>query len=131
MVSSCNCNDVIMSHNNNQEFSKPPRRVLIVETDCILEAGIQSLLASRKDLIVRGITQTDVVTLMEAIAAYRPEVIVIDHRLLASHAARLLQDCSLFPELRVIGMSLSDNHLYIFDHKQMLVSQSTDFLSLV
>lgn len=107
------------------------RKVLIVETNCIFDAGLQNLLLSRGDLIVRSIARSELGTLMEVIATYCPDVIVIDDQLLASYATRLLQISRKHPQLRVISMSLSDNHLYIFDQKQMLVSQSKDFLSLV
>lgn len=80
---------------------------------------------------MRSIARSELGTLMEVIATYCPDVIVIDDQLLASYATRLLQISRKHPQLRVISMSLSDNHLYIFDQKQMLVSQSKDFLSLV
>jgi hypothetical protein len=80
---------------------------------------------------VRGIVDSEIDILMEAIETYCPEVIIIEHRLLARYAARLIQVSQHYPDLRVISMSLQNNHLYVIDSKQMLVSQTTDFLSLV
>jgi len=106
------------------------QRVLIVENESLLGAGIEHLLAHEPDLNVVGIARADEAVLLEEIKLSQPDIVILDRATCLTNAMKLLahlQDC---PKLRVIVVSANDNVVQIFDKQQVLVNQTTDLASL-
>jgi len=115
---------------NKTNVDTTMQRILIVENESLLGAGIEHLLAGEADLNVVGIARADEAVLLEKIKLSQPDVVILDEATCLTNAMKLLahlQDC---PKLRVIVVSANDNVVQIFDKQQVLVNQTTDLASL-
>lgn len=92
-------------------------RILLVEDGEIVRMGLQSLFASRPDLVLAGQT-CDGQEALELAGRLRPDIILMDvvlPGLMGFEATRLIVDAD--PEARVLGLSMHVDKRYI---KEML-----------
>ena len=106
------------------------RRVLIVENELLLGAGIEHLLAGETDLDVMGITRVDEVKLLEEIRFSQPEVVILDRATCLINPTKLITRLPDYPCLRVIVISANDNLMQIFERQQVLVTHVHGLASL-
>ncbi len=106
-------------------------RVLIVENQLLLGAGVQSLLTGEADLEVIGISPVNQAELVQEIRRFRPDVVVIDKVTHLADANKLVAFLKTHPKLRVVVVSASDNMVCVYNKQQVLVSQATDLIHLI
>lgn len=107
------------------------QRVLIVESELLLGAGVESILAGHTGLDVAGISPCDQAVLVEEIRVFRPDIVVMDvvtRFASATNLLALLEDC---PKLRVLVMSVDDNRICVYDKREVLVTQVRDLLDII
>ena len=115
---------------NKTNVDTTMQRVLIVENELLLGAGIEHLLAGEADLNVRGIARADEAVLLEEIKLSQPDVVILDEATCLTDPMKLLAHLQDHPRLRVIVVSANDNVVQIFDKQQVLVNQTSDLASL-
>lgn len=107
------------------------KKVLVVESTCLLDASMESLLSVRNDLQVCAVAYQSVDCLLFEISQFHPDVIIIDDKLLQEVISALLFELLKYPNLRLIGANPENNRLHIYEKKQVLMEESTDFLAVV
>lgn len=104
-------------------------RVLVVENQRLLGAGIEILLSREAGLQVIGVTPEDEVALRQAISRSQPDVVVLDEATTDSTRLwALLQD---HPELRVVVVSADDGLVRTYEKRQVIVTRAADLTALV
>lgn len=111
--------------------SVPLKRVLVIETEALLSAGLVCLMKAQEGLEVHTVEFQNVSALVEVIQSLNPDVIVIDANFLADNVYDFLPIWVEFPKVRVVSMSLNDNNLQVYDKRSLQVKQSKDFFSAI
>ena len=107
------------------------RRVLIVENQTLLGAGVHSLLGDETGLEIRGISPHDQTELIQDVRCFQPDIVIMDkvsHLIAPLNLMAALENHS---QLQVIVVSADDNQVCIYDKRQLLVRQAADFLDMI
>lgn len=107
------------------------QRVLIVQNDLLLGAGVESLLGCQPDFTVIGVSFSDEIALMTQIKQLQPHIIVLDKATPLNTSLKLLADLLDHPKWRVVVVSANDNLVVVYDKQQVLATQATDLVSLI
>jgi DNA-binding NarL/FixJ family response regulator len=107
------------------------KRVLVFQSDQLLLAGVESLLAREMDMNVSTITLSDGNQLISEIEQFEPEVVVMDENLVLSRFSLILDLFRGFPELRVMVVDDKENLLHIYDKHEVTVRQGKDLVSAI
>jgi len=87
-------------------------KVLIVDDHPIVRQGLAQLINQEKTLTVCG-EASDMVTALQFVKEYQPEVAVIDIALGQDSGLRLIEElCQLYPDLLMLALSMHDETLY-------------------
>ncbi|RME44236.1 MAG: hypothetical protein D6796_12055 [Caldilineae bacterium] len=108
-----------------------PRRVLLVEYNRLLGAGITSILAGEKDLLITGVSPTGRHTFFQAISAHQPDVLVLDEAIPWLDNAGILSLLKTYPRLQLILVSATSNWLKVYRKEQILLKQAADLKELL
>ena len=106
-------------------------RVLIVENQLLLGAGLQNLLSGETDLDVIGISPRNQLELVQKIRQIQPDVVFLDKDSRLTDATDLLTFLENFSKLRVIVLNANDNLACIYIKKQTLVTPTARLISIV
>jgi DNA-binding NarL/FixJ family response regulator len=115
----------------NQARATNVRRVLIVENQTLLGAGVHSLLGDETGLEIRGISPHDQTELIQDVRCFQPDIVIMDkvgHLIAPLNLLAALENHS---QLQVIVVSADDNQVCIYDKRQLLVRQAADFLDMI
>jgi DNA-binding NarL/FixJ family response regulator len=105
------------------------RRVLVVENQRLLGAGIEQLLRRETELEVIGVMPGDGETLLQAICRTRPDVVVLDEATTdLQRLSALLQD---HPGLMVVLLSADDHLVRTYEARQVVVTQAVELTTLI
>jgi DNA-binding NarL/FixJ family response regulator len=107
------------------------RRVLIVENQMLLGAGVHSLLGDETDLKIRGISPHDQNELIQDIGRFQPDIVIMDKVSQLIAPLNLLTALENHSQLQVIVVSADDNQVCIYDKRRLLVKQASDFLDMI
>jgi chemotaxis response regulator CheB len=116
---------------NSDPAPLPRPRILIIENESILGAGIERLLADRARLDVIGVTSVNGTMLIDTIKQLQPDVIILDEAHLLAMPFNFLTALLDYPSLRVMVISAHHNRVQICHKQQLLVTQVTDLVSLI
>lgn len=111
---------------NAQILGSILKRVLVVHRDLLLGIGIESLLEREKDLLVMGIAITS--NMNSDIENFHPNVIVLDETLSFGDLNRIFETLQDGPELRVMVINLQNNHVTVYDKREISITQSNDLI---
>ena len=100
----------VLNH-GKKDISTP--RVLIVENESLLGAGIERLLAGETGLNVGGVTPPNETALIDTIKHLQPDVIILDEASLLTTPVKVLIDLLDYPKLWVVTVSANDNRVQI------------------
>ena len=106
-------------------------RVLIVQNELLLGAGLQALLAHETDLEVIGISPHDQAELAQDIRQIRPDIVFLDEDSYLVDAGELLILLQDLPKLRVMVINTNDNLLHIYDVQQVMILSTTQLINLI
>jgi DNA-binding NarL/FixJ family response regulator len=107
------------------------QRVLVVENQSLLGAGVENLLSQETHLKVRGVSPRDEAELLGAIRLFQPDVIVLDGSLEPHISACLLDHVADYPKVRLVQISLEGTLVQVYERHQVPIMDATDFLRLV
>ena len=107
------------------------KRVLVICSERILSAGIESLLAHERDFSVFTIAPADVTAITEEIAHFQPNVVIWDENRPFSELTTVLNLARDYPELRVLVVNLHDNRVHVYAKQEFLLNQGTDLVEAV
>ncbi len=107
------------------------KRVFIVSRHPLFSQGVEDLLKQRGGLVLLGHEQ-DGDAALACIQALAADVVIIDcdsrHTEFCALITRML---ALAPPVRVIGVSLQNNALYIFRREEKVVATVDDLLAAI
>lgn len=107
-----------------------PKKILVLESEKLLAAGILSLLAMQTEFDVDQTTVSSLACLNRP-SSQPPDVVILEEGQLVANMSAVVKLADRHPRLRLIVFSLSDNKVHIFDRQIMQVSQVSDFLELL
>lgn len=119
-----------MSYHHDSE-GKNVLRVLVVENQLLLGAGLQNLLSGEIDLDVIGISPRNQLELVQKIRQIQPDVVFLDKDSRLTDATDLLIFLENFSKLRVIVLNANDNLARIYIKKQTLVTPTARLISII
>ena len=105
------------------------KKVLILESDLLLNAGIENLLIGQKNLDVHGVMCRNLGELNEAINQIQPDIIIADTTYVSVTSGEALNSLKTRPGVKIILINLEDNQIEIYDNKRIFVKEIGDFLS--
>ncbi len=106
-------------------------RVLIVENQLLLGAGLQKLLSDQADLEVIGISPCSQLKLVQEIRQIQPDVVFLDNDSHLTDAIDLLNFLEKIPRLRVIVVSADHDRVQIYNKHQIQLSHPTDLFKII
>ena len=106
-------------------------RVLIVENQLLLGAGLQNLLTGEADLDVIGISPSSQLELVQEIRKTRPDVVLLLKDSFLTDATELLAFLEGYPKLRVLVVNASDQLIHIYDKQEVQVKHTTQLISII
>ena len=106
-------------------------RVLVVNNDSLFGEGIESILRSESELVIRGITTDDAESLLREIDNYEPNVIVLVEEKTPFDTGRILPLFDQYPALRIVGVSLQSGQVRAYDQKHTTITGPADFLEII
>ena len=107
----------------------PHKRIVILESDQLLFAGMQSLLSTLEKYEVVGLNLVDEGLICQEIERLRPAVVILNENLQGADLDRLLNYLASLPEIRTILVNTLDNRIQIMDKHQVVLRQLDDFLA--
>ena len=107
------------------------RRVLIVENQTLLGAGVHSLLGDETGLEIRGISPHDQTELIEDIGRFQPDVLIVNKGSHLIAPLNLLAALENHSRVQVIVVSADDNQVCIYDKRQLVVKRAGDFRDMI
>lgn len=106
-------------------------KVLIAESESVLTAGLRCLLMARDDLEVRGVSCKRMDEFIQAVRTFCPHVIIAEQNFVTNNLS-ILMDISLhYPRLRLVCLSLTSNHLQVYEKRLVYVEENADFFAVV
>jgi chemotaxis response regulator CheB len=107
------------------------QRVLVVENESLLGAGIERLLTHEDCLNVCGISPRSVSQLLYEIERFRPDVIVLDAATELATSAELLTCLWDYPEMRVVAVRRDGALMSIYEKQEVAITQTADFVAVI
>ena len=104
------------------------KRVLVIQSEHLLGAGIHHLLNREMDLHVFNATCDNPGTLLAQIKDIQPAVLVVDENAHLTDHPTFFSLLSGYPDLRVILIDERNNRMQIFKTKEVVIEHSTDLL---
>ena len=89
------------------------------------------MLSSKDDITVVAVPLNGHADLCQAIELVHPDVVIMDEDLLNAHHIELLKLLRGFHELRLVVFNAGDNHIQIYDKREILVRQLSDFFNAI
>ena|GEM_PF-1465562 len=108
-----------------------PQRVLIIDNDTLLEAGIRSLLEREADLEISTTHASDEAELAAQIQRVRPDVVILEEASNCVPTARLLASLRKFGSVRVVEVSSEHNLMRTYDKNQIWLAKAVDLLCVI
>ena len=108
------------------------QRVLIIENNLLLGAGIQNLLAGMANLEVIGIASgRKWGELAQEIERLQPDLIVLDEDSHLANLTKLLPLLAEFSQLRLVVVSANDDRVRIYGKQEFLIATATQLVDII
>jgi DNA-binding NarL/FixJ family response regulator len=106
--------------------------VLLVDGNNILSAGLASLLTEKQSLQLEHLTETDDLSILDAIERRQPDVIVITETFPddVTHILRLLETAYPDSTWRIMIVHQKTNRIDLYDKRQVMINHRQDVLDL-
>ena len=111
--------------------SQPHKRVVVLESDYLFSAGVQSFLSNQEYLDVTGLDAKDPQEIFQAILLIRPDVIILDQNNKQIDLNTLLEHLEDLPRVRTVIMGYSDNQVQVCETNTVSIHQLSDFLAVI
>ncbi len=107
------------------------KRVLVIQGQHLLAAGVLNVLSSDQDLHVFDAASSDEITLLEEIKKVDPEVLVLVNNSKYSDCVSLFSLLASCYGLRVIIIEERNNQMYIYERQALEVRSSLDLIAAI
>ena len=107
------------------------QRVLIIENQMLLGAGVQTLLAGEADLDVIGISPFNQEGLAQEINRLRPDVIVLDDTSRLADSTKLLSLLKDSSKVRIVVISANHDLVRIFNKRETQLCRASDLFDII
>lgn len=108
-----------------------PKRIIILVSDDLLSAGVESFLSNQEQFDVFSIENKVPKDIFQAILDIQPDVIIMDQNNRMINFSELLADLETMPRVRTIVLNLSDNQIQVCERNRIEIHQLSDFLSIL
>ena len=111
--------------------AKHQRRILIVDSGSLVEAGVEALLRREIDLVVNVCPFIGESAFTRTVANFRPDVIIVNEagEVTAERVLELL--AGRLTTLRLIVVRSHDDALEVYEYRRAAASEVGDLLSLI
>jgi chemotaxis response regulator CheB len=109
----------------------PLKKVLILESDLLLNAGLENMLVSQGNLEVHGVMYNNMGELNDAINQIQPDIIIADKEFISMNSGEVLNILEMRPGVKTILINLEDNQIEVFNKKRIFVTEIGDFLETI
>jgi DNA-binding NarL/FixJ family response regulator len=106
-------------------------RILIVNEDTLLAAGLKSLLSRHPGLDVVALTPSGPAELIGELERFRPDMILLACGGPVTSPSELLGMLGEYPLVRVVAVSCDCNTAYVYDRVPVTVVALGDLLALI
>jgi DNA-binding NarL/FixJ family response regulator len=107
------------------------QRVLIVEPEQLLGAGLVRLLGGEPKLQVVGVSPAGEAGLLTEICQAQPDVVILDKASPLAASLKLPTLLGDYPQLKVILASAEDNVVGVYALRRVLVNHVADFIGII
>jgi chemotaxis response regulator CheB len=107
------------------------RRVLIIRSNQLLAAGVESLLLQKNDVILMSVALNNEMAIRAEIGTFRPDVLILDESQVDPDLAVLLTLIKDFPDLRIVVVNTDANKLHIYEKHDVFVKKAKDLIAFV
>ncbi len=106
-------------------------RVLIVEEDSLFTNVIELLLILQENLVIVGAVSSDIQAITAMIKQTQPDVIIISNDIATANAQLIMPLLKRYSHLRIITFNLDDNHINVYDNREVDVTTVHDLVSAI
>lgn len=92
----------------------PARRVLIVDTNLLLGAGVETILKPAADMLVQGDNPPTKAALFQTISSINPQVIIFDEATPLIEETDMLSLLKTYPTLQLVTLSTENDWVKIY-----------------
>ncbi len=110
---------------------QPNKRVVVLESDNLFSAGVQSFLSKQAELEVIGLDYSDPSEIYQAIEQMQPDVIILDQKNQLIDLNALLKLLEDLPRVRTFIMGYSDNQVQVCETNTVSIHHLSDFLAVI
>lgn len=107
------------------------KKVLLIHSDLLLLPGVESLLTQEDDLYLTRADLKNRAMLIDTIAQLQPNVIICDEKVCLADDWILCSFIHDFPELRLVIVSIKDNHILVYDKHEIAINGSNDLVTAI
>ena len=107
------------------------KRILVIQSQCLLAAGIFSLLSRELDLHVFEASVGDEMTLLEVLQKIKPTVMVLEASSPFCAQSSLLSPFQHCSDLRVIVVDERRNRMHIYEKRELEIGRAADLVTAV
>ncbi len=106
-------------------------RVLIVEEDSLFTNAVKLLLVLQEHLEIVGAVFLDIQAISAKIEQTEPDVIIISDHIATANAQLIMTLLKTYTYLRIITFNLDDNHINVYDNREVDVTTVNDLVSAI
>lgn len=109
--------------------SATSNRVLVVDNQGIMGAGLEKLLAGDQALEVSGITTRNELILVQEIQRLQPDTIILVLESEIISPCRLLELLQYYGRFRIIMVSINSNNIEVYDRQEIVACNQDSLLT--
>lgn len=107
------------------------KRILMVNSELLLSAGVESLLSNEIDFGLKRIILDHEIDLGDELNRYQPDTIIMDESIMMTDPSALMGLLNNRPEMRVIVLQVRENQLQIYKRQDVPISCVEDLVTVV
>lgn len=106
------------------------KKILVLESEKLLNASILSILASRPEFDVAQ-TPASSLACLEQCDNLQPDILILEEETMAMNILAVVKLTGRHPKMRLIVFRLSDTKVEVFDKQTIQVRQDADLFELL
>ena len=107
------------------------KRILMVNSELLLSAGVESLLSNEIDFGLKRIMLDNEIDLSDELNRYQPDTVIMDESLMMTDPSALMGLLKNGPDMRVIVLQVRENQLQIYKRHDVSISCVEDLVTVV
>ncbi|MCB9419573.1 MAG: response regulator transcription factor [Ardenticatenaceae bacterium] len=107
------------------------QRVLVIDNDSIMGAGVETLLANSEKLQVIGTAPQNEDDIVHDVWQFSPDVIILNYQSQLTTPVRLLSLLNNYRSFRLIVVSEDDNMMEVYEKRQFTARHHSDLATAV